>query len=145
MHRTLKSLMLATDVGFIAYWLITACHLIPPSLLFRDYTSQVLVHWNWSFLPLDLLISATGITSLWLHRARSSYWSPVALVSLTLTSASGLAAISFWLFASDFSLVWWLPNLFLMMYPLVFIPQLVRQYGMRAGRQAQQATSVNTG
>lgn len=123
--RTMKILMLVTDIGFIAYWLITILHIIPAEWLFRDYTNPILVHWNWSFLPLDLAISATGIASLVLLRKRNPTWSSLALISLTLTSVSGLQAIAFWLFAQDFNVSWWLPNLFLLIYPLFFIPRLI--------------------
>ena len=119
--------MLATDIGFIVYWLITVFHFIPAEFLFRGYSNSILVHWNWSFLPLDLVISATGLTSLWLYHKRNTPWRPLAIVSLVLTSVSGLQAIAFWLFASDFNVAWWLPNLFLLIYPLFFLPNLMRQ------------------
>lgn len=125
MIRTMKLLMLVTDIGFVLYWLITIFHLIPAELLFRDYTNSLLVHWNWSFLPLDLAISATGLSALWLLRKQNSLWRPFTVISLTLTSVSGLQAVAFWLFAGDFNLTWWLPNLFLLIYPLVFLPRLI--------------------
>jgi hypothetical protein len=52
----LKPWVLAVDIGFIAYWLITLLHLIPGEYLFQDYNNPILVAWNWSFLPLDLFI-----------------------------------------------------------------------------------------
>lgn len=125
--RTMKFLMLVTDAGFVLYWLITIFHLIPAELLFRDYTNPMLVHWNWSFLPLDLAISATGLTALWLFRKQNSLWRPLTIISLTLTSVSGLQAIAFWLYAGDFNVTWWLPNLFLLLYPLVFLLRLLLQ------------------
>ena len=127
MHKSMKILMLATDIGFILYWLITLFHLIPPDQLFRDYSNPILIDWNWSFFPLDILISATGLASLWLYYKKQSIWLPLAIISLTLTSVSGLQAIAFWLFAQDFSLSWWLPNLFLLIYPLFFLPRLIKQ------------------
>jgi hypothetical protein len=127
MMRTMKILMFVTDIGFVLYWLITIFHLIPAEMLFRDYTNPILVHWNWSFLPLDLAISATGLTALWLYRKQSSLWRTLTVMSLTLTSVSGLQAIAFWVFAQDFNMMWWLPNLFLLLYPLVFLPKLVVQ------------------
>ena len=123
--KLLKIFMLATDIGFILYWLITLAHFIPPESLFRDYTNPIMIHWNWSFLPLDLLISTTGITSLILFTKRKAQWAVVALISLVLTSVSGLQAISFWAIAGDFDLSWWIPNLFLLLYPLFFIQRLL--------------------
>jgi hypothetical protein len=127
MLRSMKVLMLITDIGFVLYWLITIFHFIPAELLFRDYTNPILIHWNWSFLPLDLAISTTGLTSLWLYHKQNQLWRSLAIISLTLTSVSGLQAIAFWLFAQDFNMTWWLPNLFLLIYPLFFLPGLVSQ------------------
>lgn len=123
--RLLKPLMIATDLGFIAYWLITVTHIIPSSLLFRDYSNPIVVHWNWSFLPLDLFISATGIYSLILMRRKILAWRQFAIVSLAFTFVSGLQAIAFWAIAGDFDAWWWGPNLFLMIYPLFFLPRLI--------------------
>ena len=125
MMRTMKLLMLVTDIGFVLYWLITIFHLIPAEFLFRDYTNPLLVYWNWSFLPLDLAISITGLSALWLFRKQNPLWRPLTVISLTLTSVSGLQAVAFWLFAGDFNLTWWLPNLFLLIYPLIFLPRLI--------------------
>lgn len=119
--RSLPYFFLVVDVGFIAYWLITALHIIPDEYLYNDYTNEILVHWNWSFFPLDMLISATGLTSVYLYRKEKKAWKGVALISLVLTTCSGLQAISFWIYHHDYNLTWWLPNLFLLIYPFYFI------------------------
>ncbi len=123
--KRLKNFFILTDVGFILYWLITLLHLLPDSYLFKDYNNPILVAWNWSFLPLDLLISATGFFSLFLYTKGRKNWDRVALVSLILTFCSGLQAISFWTLRLDFDLNWWLPNLFLLLYPMFFIPRFI--------------------
>lgn len=123
--RFLRPLFLVVDLGFIAYWAITLAGVIPDEYLFKDYDNPILSAWNWSFLPLDLAISATGLTAL--RRARQGQsWSNLALVSLVLTSCSGLMAVSFWALRADFDPSWWLPNLFLLLYPLWFLPALLR-------------------
>lgn len=114
------------DLGLILYWFLTLSKLIPASLMYSDYTNPMMVHWNWSFFPLDLCISGTGLFSIYLHQKHSLKWKRFAILSLLLTSVSGLQAISFWLFARDFDLWWWLPNLFLLIYPWFYIPKLVR-------------------
>jgi len=113
-----------TDLGFVVYWLMTLTHLIPDQFLFKDYNNPILMHWNWSFLPLDLAISATGFLSLYLLKTKGA-WKKVALISLVLTFSSGLQAISFWTLANDFDFLWWLPNLYLLIYPLFFIQKLI--------------------
>jgi hypothetical protein len=123
----LRYLFLVVDVGFLAYWLITLLHLIPGEYLFQDYQNELLVAWNWSFLPLDLLISVTGLSSIVLYQRGSASWRLLAFCSLILTSTSGLQAIAFWVIRRDFMLEWWIPNAFLLGYPLYFIKVLSRE------------------
>ncbi len=125
LSKTLKGLFLFTDIGFILYWVVTALALIPKEYLYKDYTNELLVVWNWSFFPLDILISITGMYSLYLHNHMNVKWRSFALISLILTFCSGLQAIVFWIMKSDFDIMWWAPNLYLMLYPLFFIPKLL--------------------
>lgn len=119
--KTLRPIFLFVDLGFIAYWAITALHLIPKEYLFQDYTNPLLVAWNWSFLPLDLAVSGTGLLALRFFAKGDRRYRPLALVSLSLTTASGFQAVSFWAVRCEFDLLWWLPNLFLLIYPWYFI------------------------
>ena len=118
---------MVVDLGFILYWIITFFQLIPNEYLFNDYKNQILVNWNWSFLPLDIFVSATGFYCLFLYRKANPKWKIFALISLILTSISGLQAISYWILAKEFDLTWWLPNLFLLIYPLFFIPKMINE------------------
>jgi hypothetical protein len=127
--RRLRWFFLVTDIGFIVYWTITAIHVIPKDYLFKDYDNPILMAWNWSFLPLDLFISATGLLSLYFYRRNRAEWRSLALVSLVLTFCSGLQAIAFWVIRHDFNPAWWAPNLFLLLYPLFFIPGFVLKKG----------------
>jgi hypothetical protein len=124
--KLLKYYFLLVDIGFIVYWTITALNLIPQQYLYNDYLNPILVNWNWSFFPLDIFISVTGLYSIYLHSKNNNQWKNIALISLVLTSVSGLQAISFWTISGETDLTWWLPNLFLFIYPLFFIPKLVR-------------------
>lgn len=124
----LKYYFLIVDIGFILYWLITLSHIIPEELLFKDYDNPILHAWNWSFLPLDLFISATGLYSLSLWKKQQSQWLPFALISLALTFCSGLQALAFWSLRADFDLSWWIPNLFLLLYPLFFFKPLLTKF-----------------
>lgn len=96
----LRPLLVTVDLGFIAYRAITLAGVIPDEYLFKDYDNPILSAWNWSFLPLDLAISATG-----------------------------LMAVSFWTLRGEFDPAWWLPNPFLLLYPLWFPPGLLRSLG----------------
>ncbi len=122
----LKYYFLVVDIGFIVYWFITLLGVIPGEYLFKDYNNPILWAWNWSFLPLDLFISASGLTSVYLWRQQNPNWAPLALISLVLTFCSGLQAIAFWSIRLDFNISWWLPNLFLLLYPLFFMKSVFR-------------------
>ncbi len=119
--------MALTDVGFIAYWLVTGLHLLPVEWLYRDSTNPLMVDWNWSFLSLDLLVSASGLAALWLSRVGHHAVRPLITISLSLTVSSGLMALSFWFLRRDFDLAWWLPNAFLLLYPLPFLGLLLKR------------------
>lgn len=111
----------ATDIGFIVYWLLAAFANLPAEYLFKDYENPIMVAWNWSFLPLDLLISATGLSCLYLQKRDTTRAEMLAIVSLSLTVCSGLQAIAFWVIRSDYSLSWWAMNLYLLIYPFFFL------------------------
>ena len=146
MNRPIKIAMLATDLGFILYWLATALAWFPPDWLFKDYHDPLIVAWNWSFLPLDLLVSATGLSGLWLaannaegrgQTSRLAVGRQLQAASLVLTVCSGLMAIAFWAFRADFDPLWWGFNWFLLLYPLPCLVWLIRQAGdpdARTGR-----------
>ncbi|MED4463259.1 YvaD family protein [Metabacillus fastidiosus] len=121
MMKYLKPFFLVTDIGFIIYWIVTYFNFIPKSWAFKDYDNAIIMAWNWSFFPLDIFISITGLYSLYLHRKGRDTWRSFALISLVLTFCSGLQAIAFWAFNKDFDISWWAMNLYLMIYPLFFM------------------------
>jgi hypothetical protein len=125
--KHLPKFFLVVDIGFILYWLITALHVIPEEYLYNDYKNPLLVSWNWSFLSIDLLVSFTGLFSLYLRSRQKATWRYFAIISLVLTSASGLMAVSFWTITGDFDLLWWTPNLFLLLYPIYFLRGLIHE------------------
>ena len=129
--KILKYFFLIIDITLIIYCSITALQVIPAEYLYNDYKNPMLVNWNWSFFPLDILISISGLYSVYLNKKGNTKWLPYAFISLILTSVSGLQAISYWYLAKDFELSWWLPNLFLLIYPMFFIPKLIGQLGYK--------------
>jgi hypothetical protein len=140
--RLFRVVFLVTDVGFIAYWLITLLHIVPPEYLFNDYNDPLMTAWNWSFLPLDLMISATGLTAL-LRERRGKPFRDLAYISLALTFASGLNAIAFWVIRRDFNLGWWTPNLYLMISPVVLFVILQRPPTEKKSPRDQPVPSVD--
>lgn len=133
--RFTKASMLVTDVGFLVYWAATLLALVPAEYAYKDYDNPVLSDWNYSFVLLDVLASATGLTALRLGRCGAAGGArPLMLVSLALTSTAGLQAVAFWALRGDFSVTWWLPNLFLLLFPVPGIVHLVRRMAVEAGR-----------
>ena len=138
--RKLRPFFLIVDLGFILYWGITAFHVIPARYLYQNYADPLLVAWNWSFFPLDMAVAATGLASVRQWRKNDSRWEKLALLSLALTSASGLQAVAFWAWRREFDPAWWVPNLFLMVYPWFFIPGLVKgSQGRESGPDGKSA------
>ncbi len=123
---SIKILMLITDLAFVGYWAATALALIPPEFAYSDYQDPRLVAWNWSFLPIDLIISATGILALRWARIRPTAGYALMLISLALTHASGLFAIAFWAIRADVRIEWWAPNLVLLLYPVPALFWLIK-------------------
>ncbi|SER34450.1 hypothetical protein SAMN04487944_103107 [Gracilibacillus ureilyticus] len=123
--KALKPFFLVTDIGFIIYWIVTYFSWIPKEWAFKDYDNEMIIAWNWSFFPLDIFISVTGLFSLYLYKKKKSSWKNFALISLVLTFCSGLQAIAFWAFSGDFDITWWSVNLYLLIYPLFFIPMFL--------------------
>ncbi|MEC7290570.1 MAG: DUF5360 family protein [Pseudomonadota bacterium] len=128
-----RGLMLFTDIGMLLYWAITAAMAlklldIPGDWLFKDYHDPRVMAWNWSFFPLDILLSVTGLAALRMESAGHPNWRIMAAISLTLTFCAGLMAIAYWLIVQDFDPNWWIPNLFLMLWPLPFLYRLMRQF-----------------
>ncbi|SDM29873.1 DUF5360 family protein [Allokutzneria albata] len=118
--RWIKRSMLVTDAGFLCYWTATAVELIPP------YPERALIDWNWSFLVLDVVASVLGLLALWRVRAGAPGGYPLTLVSLALTHAAGLTAITFWALRAEFDPAWWLPNLWLVLFPVIAIATMTR-------------------
>lgn len=121
-------LMRFTDFGMLLYWGVTGLMAlgvvsIPGEILFKDYHDARVMAWNWSFLPLDILLSVTGLLALRMEAAEDPRWRVMAAVSLSLTVCAGLMAISYWFLVRDFDASWWVPNLFLMLWPLPFLYQ----------------------
>ncbi|MGW6915529.1 DUF5360 family protein [Kitasatospora sp. NPDC054939] len=126
--RFTKASMVVTDIGFLVYWAVTLLALVPAQYAYKDYDNPVLSDWNYSFVLLDVLASVTGLTALRLHRRGGiGRARPLMLVSLALTSTAGLQAVAFWALRGDFSPSWWLPNLFLLLFPLPGMVHLARR------------------
>ncbi|MET8778696.1 DUF5360 family protein [Nocardia sp. NPDC004654] len=108
-----KRIMLWTDLGFLAYWVATALGALSVG------TDPFLRQWNWSFLGLDLAAIGIGLASLAVAGRQPALAERMMLVSLTATAAAGLMALNFYLVRCEFDPAWWIPNAWLLFFPIV--------------------------
>lgn len=132
MPRALAIGLTVTDIAFLAYWGLTAASALglidlPPDLLYSNYHDPRVVGWNWSFFPLDVAFSLTGLAAVRMSAKGDPAWRPWALISLVLSSTAGLMAISYWLILREIEPAWFGINLALFLWPLFFIPRLIRE------------------
>ena len=121
--RTQKIFVWVIDIGFIVYWSLIVLRALPAEAMFTGYEKPEVQAWNWSFFPLDILAALTGIAGNTFKILNSKV---LLTISLTLTAVAGGMAIGYWTFLGDFEISWWLPNLFLLFFPLWPLTTLVR-------------------
>lgn len=130
MPPLLKHTLSLIDIGMILYWSVSFLALIglfqlPASAMYDGYGTPVIDAWNWSFAPLDILFSLIGLLSISLAKRGDARWRTTAIISLTLTFCAGLMAVAFWAIRGEFNPSWWIPNLILMVIPMIWIPKLI--------------------
>lgn len=130
----MKFFLVVTEIAMLLYWvLISLVSLgvlsIPPEWMYSDHTNPLVVAWNWSFLPIDVLFSVTGLLAIYGKFSVKKKQS-LMIISLTLMFCAGIMAISFWAIRGEFDLFWWGMNIWLMILPLLIWwkkPELTRQ------------------
>ena len=128
-----KSLLTITEIAMLAYWVLAGLLLaqiiyIRPDLMYSDYQNPLIVSWNWSFMPLDVLFALSGLAARFIPMGPGRK-STLTTVSLALMFCAGLMAISFWAIRSDFDPLWWGANLWLMALSLWVFSSLWRAPG----------------
>jgi hypothetical protein len=131
MSKSLRLALSITDVLFLTYWALSALHTfgvlpIPADWLYAEANNPRVVAWNWSFFPLDLAFSLTGLSAIHYARQNNPLWRPLALISLVLTTVAGGMAVGYWLLLREFDPFWFLPNLALLVWPLFFLRPLIK-------------------
>ncbi|MDX2236480.1 MAG: DUF5360 family protein [Hyphomonadaceae bacterium] len=129
MSTPLRLALTVTDLLFLAYWIAAALHAagvlpIPADMLYADADDTRVIAWNWSFFPLDMAFSLTGLAAIRCARRGDPMWKPLALISVTLTMVAGGMAVSYWTLLGEFDPMWFLPNLALLVWPMAFLPRL---------------------
>ncbi len=134
MRRALLLGLSLTDVVFLLYRLVSGAAEaglieLPSSLMYAGYGDDHVCAWNWSFFPLDLAFSVSGLMAVRWARRDDARWRPAALVSLTLTVVAGLMAVSYWTLTAamaqgEIDVSWYLANVVVLVWPLPFIAWL---------------------
>ena len=132
MGRSLKLALTVTDLVFLIYWTLSGLTQagvipVPRAWMYAHFDQPLVVAWNWSFLPIDLMFSGLGLSAVVAAGRDLTIWRPLALLSLAFTMAAGGMAIGYWTILGEFEPAWFLPNLALVVWPLIFLPGLVRQ------------------
>lgn len=130
MSRELRIALILTDTAFLTYWALAGLHeagllSLPQDWLYPNPDDPRVKAWNWSFLPLDLAFSATGLAAVQAMQ-RKRPWRHLALISLILTMVAGGMAISYWTLTGEVAPAWYGANLVLLVWPLFFLPGLMR-------------------
>lgn len=113
-----NKLLTVTETGMLLYWAFASVVLlgfiyVPPEYMYSDYQNPLIVAWNWSFFPLDIIFSVLGLFSRY-GKLGSHHKQILSIVSLSLMFCAGLMAISFWVVNKDFDPFWWGINLWLL-------------------------------
>ena len=117
MDKIIKCLLTMTEIGMILYWIFATLVVlqvldVSPELMYSDYQNPLIVSWNWSFFPIDILFAVLGLAATYgsmnMQRKRL-----LRIVSLALMFCAGLMAIAFWVLQGVFDLFWWAVNLWL--------------------------------
>lgn len=124
-NKLMFSLVMLIDIGLLLYWILSAIKIIPDEYMFKDHDNPIINSWNWSFLPLDVVLSVSGIVASILYKRKNPLWLPLILISLSLMFSAGLMALSFWTIRSDYDITWWIANGVLVIVPIIYIPMLI--------------------
>jgi hypothetical protein len=127
----LKLALTITDLAFLIYWAVAGLDAsglihLPPDWLYPNAHDPRVVAWNWSFLPLDIAFSVTGLWAVAADKRGDGIWRPLALISLILTIVAGGMACGYWLLIGEIEPSWFGTNALLVAWPLFFLPGLVK-------------------
>jgi hypothetical protein len=131
MSGGLKLGLTITDLAFLIYWVFAGLDVsgvlsLPADWLYPNAHDPRVVAWNWSFFPLDIAFSVTGLWAVRASQQGKPIWRPLALISLILTIVAGGMACSYWLLIREIDPVWFGMNLVLMVWPMLFVRGLVK-------------------
>lgn len=144
MPSSLALALTITDLAFLLYWTLAGSHAlglvhVPQDWLYANADDPRVVAWNWSFFPLDIAFSLTGLAAVRSARRGDDAWRPLALISLILTMVAGGMAIGYWVLLAEFDPFWIGANALLLIWPIPFLGGLVRSLSGGASTAGSEA------
>ena len=127
-NKFLRWYLLSVDITFIIYWIAALLDIFPGEMLFNNYHDPVITAWNWSFFPIDIIASLVGLGSIYLYNknTNNNISIKLAIISLSMVFCAGIMALSFWTLTDDYSISWWVANLYLAIPSVYFLYKLLR-------------------
>ncbi|MFC6586565.1 DUF5360 family protein [Sulfitobacter pacificus] len=95
----MKIALTVTEVGMLIYWgfasvVVLGWVIVAPDAMYPYYRNPLIVIWNWSFLPIDILFALCGLAARFVPMAPERAV-VLQIVSLTLMFCAGLMALNF--------------------------------------------------
>ena len=131
----MRALLTATEIGILLYWVFASLFVldvvsIDPQWMYSNYEDPMVVAWNWSFLPLDLLFALAGLVSRFAPMTAKAN-GVLSVFSLSLMFCAGLMAVSFWLIQEFYDPFWWAMNLWLVFLSSAALVRHIRKNDAR--------------
>ena len=98
--------------------------MFPAQVLFEEYDDPRVAAWNWSFLPLDVAASLTGLAAARAVRRATPAAPALLSISLALTATAGGMAVVYFAQRGQFDPFWMSSNLALLLFPLPLLTRL---------------------
>lgn len=123
--RLTAVLLSITEIAMLAYWLfalsvVAGLISVSPTLMYSNYDNPLIVSWNWSFFPIDVLFAISGLIARF-ARLTPQRKATLGVFSLSLMFCAGLMAISFWVLQAWFDPIWWGMNIWLIVLPTLVL------------------------
>ena len=109
-NKITETLLTITEGGMLFYWCFATLVVldliyVEPEMMYSDYKNPLIVSWNWSFFPLDMLFAIVGLLG------RFSTLQPkkketLSVVSLSLMFCAGLIAVPFGQYEEAMIFLW---------------------------------------
>ena len=124
--KYLIPIFVVIDVGLPLYWVWVFIQIYQEGEFASDFGQLSYFLVNTSFLNIDMAIAVTGLASIYAYLRHYAAWRVLAILSLAFTSFSGYFALALWFVHHNMDPLWLVSNMFLAVYPMVFLFRFYR-------------------